>query len=224
MGIKKTLLLGLGAMIFGGCYSGVEDAGEGGISDRYGKHCYYSYSSNRSASYKSSAVPNGGGSASSARTEEGFTLTMKADPSSKSQEELLEVLDQLRFQAASTAQFFIQSSCASEKDFGQVLDSCKDTCAQQGLAMDDVVLCDTECKLVDNGTESGGIECFGSLPKGAEEALSQPWYGETEWVYQTGEGTTLVMTAPELEEGKDGLSWVSQVHVTSFCLCACTAG
>ena len=100
MGIKKTLLLGLGAMIFSGCYSGVEDAGDGGISDRYGKHCYYSYSSSRSASYTSESSDK---TASSAKSEDGFTLTMKADPSSSSQEELSEVLDQLRFQAASTS-------------------------------------------------------------------------------------------------------------------------
>lgn len=221
MGTKKTLLLGLGAMIFGGCYSGVEDASDGGISDRYGKHCYYSYSSSSSASYKASTSND---DAKSTKTEDGFKLTMKADPMSSSVEQSLEVLDQLRFQAASTSQFFIQTSCGGEDGFGQLVDSCKDTCEQQGLVMDDVVLCDPECKQIDDGTENGSIECSGTLPPGAEEALSKPWFAESEWVFQSGEGTTLVMSPPHLEEGKDGLFWVSQVHITGFCLCACTAG
>lgn len=220
MGNKTTLLLGLGAMIFGGCYSGVEDAGDGGISDRYGKYCYSSYSSDRSATYKSSASPNnGGGGASSMKTDDGFKLTMKADPVS-APEQSLEILDQLRFQAASTSQFFIQTACGGKDGLDQLVDSCKDTCAQQGLAMDDVILCDPECKQLGDGT----IQCDGGLPPGAEEELSKPWFGEKEWVFQSGEGITLVMTPPELEEGEDGLYWVSQVHVTGFCLCACTAG
>ncbi|MGH1343361.1 MAG: hypothetical protein ACRBN8_17505 [Nannocystales bacterium] len=216
MGKKATLLLGLGAMIFGGCYNGVEDAGDGGISDRYGKYCYSSYSSSSSSSYKASTSND---DAKSVKTDDGFTLTMKADPASFSNQQTLEVLDQLRFEAVSTGQFFIQTACGDSEP-QQLVESCKDTCAQQGLVMDDVVLCDPECKQLEDGT----IECSGALPPGAEGALSEPWFGEKEWVFQSGEGITLVMTPPHLEEGPNGLNWVSDVHVTGFCLCACTAG
>jgi len=216
MGNKTTLLLGLGAMIFGGCYSGVEDAGDGGISDRYGKYCYSSYGSSESATFKSGTSNE---KPSTAKTDDGFTLTMKADTVSSSAEQTLEILDQLRFQAASTSQFFIQTACGAG-DMGVLIDSCKDTCAEQGLEMDDVVLCDPECVQL----EDGSIQCSGGLPPGAEDALSEPWFGQNEWVFQSGEGMTLVMSPPHLEEGKDGLNWVSEVFVTSFCVCACTAG
>jgi hypothetical protein len=216
MGSKNTRLLGLVAMIFGGCYSGVDDAVDGGISDRYGKYCYTSYSSNQSASFKSEASSD---KPSAAKTEEGFALTLKADPVSSSAEQMLEVCDQLRFQAASTGQFFLQTSCGAEEHHEQLVNRCQDTCAQQGLQLDDVILCDPECELLDDGS----IVCSGGLPPGAEEALSQPWFGEKEWIFQSGEGLTLVMEPPHLEEGMDGLHWVSQVSVHGFCLCACEA-
>ena len=203
-------------MIFGGCYSGVEDAGDGGISDRYGKYCYSSYGSSSSSSYKASSSND---DAKSVKTDEGFKLTMKADPTSSSAEQALEVLDQLRFQAASTSQFFIQTACG-DGDMGMLIDNCKDTCGAQGLEMDDVVLCDPECVQL----EDGSIQCSGGLPPGAEDALSKPWFGQNEWVFQSGEGMTLVMSPPQLEEGQDGLNWVSEVFVTGFCVCACTGG
>ncbi len=214
MAMKKALLLGLGAMIFGGCYSGVEDAGDGGVEDRYGKNCYYSYGSDRGASYTSSSSDKG---SDVKETDKGFQLTMKADATSSQPGDMQQVLNQLRHQAGITAPHHIAQTCWEADD---IADACKDTCGEQGLAWDDgVVVCD-ECVV----KEDGSLDC-GKANESLQAALQVPWSGQEPWFYTDDKAQlNLIMFPPKLEEDYNGeLVWVADVEVNGFCFCACTA-
>lgn len=212
MAMKRALLLGLGAMIFGGCSSTAEDSEP--TADRWGRSCYYSYSGSREASYTTTSSDKNGG-ASSAATEDGFQLTMKADSVSFDIQEMVELMTELRFNAAVNAVHFHEQSCLEDDTIGE---ACKDTCGEMGLQWDDqAVVCET-CVIHDDGK----IECP-DAPESLYEALAEPWYGDQPWVFHNDKDQlAVVMHPPKLDENENGeLVWVSQVEVHGFCLCAC---
>ena len=201
-------------MIFGGCYSGVEDAGGGSsVGDRWGKTCYYSYSSDRSASYTTESSDK----AETAKTDKGFTLTMKADSVSQDPDQLAHIFNEMRIQAGISAEHYIAQSCWDADD---IADTCRQTCEERGLSWnEEVVVCDG-CKVLDDGS----LDCGGEIPPALQEALSQPWFGEEPWFFTNEEAQLhLVMMPPRLTENWQGeLVWIAEVEVTGFCLCACT--
>lgn len=203
-------------MIFGGCYNGVEDAGADSTDDRWGKTCYYSYSSNSSASYKASSSSNN--NSKSTKTDNGFRLTMKTDALSQNPEEMAHVLDALRFEAGVTASHHVAQSCWEADN---IADACQKTCGERGLAWnEEAVVCD-DCKVLEDGT----VDC-GDVPDALLEALSKPWFGQEPWFFTDDKAQMhLIMFPPHLEESWDGeLVWVADVEVTGFCLCACELG
>jgi hypothetical protein len=212
MAMKRALLLGLGAMIFGGCSNGADDSEP--TADRWGKSCYYSYGGESSTSYTARSSDKGGAS-SSAQTDEGFRLTMKADTASFDIEEMVQLMTELRFNAAVNAVHFHEQSCMEED---QTAYACKETCGQNGLHWDEeAVVCET-CKVHDDGT----IECP-EAPDGLHQALAEPWFGDQPWVFHNEKDQlAVVMHPPKLEEDNKGeLVWVAEVDVHGFCLCAC---
>lgn len=199
-------------MMFGGCGETGEDTSP--TSDRWGRSCYYSYGRSREASFtaRSSDAKNG---ASYAATGDGFTLTMKADPVSFDIKEMLELMTELRFNAAVNAVHFHEQSCLEDDHVGE---ACKETCGEKGLTWDDeAVVCET-CKI----HEGGEIECP-EAPDSLFEALDEPWYGDTPWVFENEKDQlAVVMHPPKLDEDDNGeLVWVAEVNVHGFCLCAC---
>ena len=198
-------------MIFGGCSSTAEDSGP--TTDRWGKSCYYSYGGSSETSYTARSSDKGG--ASSAQADEGFRLTMKADATSSNLDEMLQLMTELRFNAAINAAHFHEQSCL-EGD--KTADLCEQTCGEKGLQWDkEAVVCET-CKIHEDGT----IECP-EAPESLYEALAEPWFGDKPWVFQNEQDQmAVVMHPPKLEEDYNGeLVWVAEVDVHGFCLCAC---
>ncbi len=199
-------------MIFGGCYAGATDAGDSSVEDRYGKSCYYSYSSAKSASYTSSSNDK----PADAKTDGGFTLTMKADAVAQEPEQMIQLLTQMRYEAGLLAPHHISQSCWEAEDIER---SCQETCGERGLRWDDKVVVCEDCVVLDDGT----IQCD-EASRAFIEALQQPWHGDDRWSFVDHENQfQLVMDPPRLEENDRGeLVWVSNVEVTGLCLCACT--
>lgn len=199
-------------MIFTGCYSGVDDAAADSSDEaRWGKRCYYSYSTNRSASYKASSSNN---DSRSAKTDNGFELTMEVDPTARKDE--AELLNQLRLNAGMFAAHHIEQSCW-EAD--EIAEACWDTCGQRGLKWDErSVVCET-CEVLPDGT----VHC----PEASESlryALDKPWSGHEPWFFVDEESQLqLVLYPPHLEDREKGRVWVAEVEVNGFCNCACTA-
>lgn len=208
--MKRALLLGLGAMIFGGCATEATDSEPS--ADRWGKTCYYSYSNDQSASYTSRSSDSG---KSSVKTENGFRLTMEADPVSLDIEEMLQMMTELRFNAAVNAVHYLEQSCFESDN---IENACKDTCGEKGFEWDgEAVVCET-CKVHNDGT----IECP-KAPDQLLESLAEPWFGDQPWVFHNEKDQlAVVMHPPKLEEDHNGeLAWVAEVEVHGFCLCAC---
>lgn len=215
MAMKRALLLGLSATIFGGCYSGVDDAGSSGSdqADRWGKYCYYSYSSNRSATYKASSSSNN--DSKNARAGNGFQLTIEADPASQDASE--DLLRQLRLDAGLFASHHIEQSCW-EAD--EIADACHQTCEERGLQWnEEAVVCET-CEIFPDGT----VHCPDGSPA-LHQALQEPWHGHEPWFFVDEEQQLqVVVFPPHLEHTQQGVVWVADVEVNGFCNCACVPG
>ena len=212
MAMQKALLLGLGAMIFGGCDNGVEDAGGGSssVGDRWGRACYSTTNDKASTTL---SVDKGSDASSQA---DGFTLTMKAGAASSPQQ-AQSMFDDMRREAGLTAQHHLGQSCWEMENIAQ---NCMQTCEERGLVWnEEVVVCD-DCRLLDDGT----LDCGPEIPESLQLALSEPWHGDHPWFYVDQDAQLqLVMYPPELREDWNGeLVWSALVEVTGFCLCACT--
>ncbi len=212
MTMKRLLLLGLGASMFGGCYSGADDApaAEADAGDRYGKSCYYSYTSESSRSYSASS----NGNASEAQVEV-LTLTAQADPVSGSGG-MQAALQSLRTQAALVGAHHVQLSCWEADDLPQ---RCGATCGAQGMIWNqEVVVCD-ECVF----DKDGNIDC--GEPNGPlKEALNVSWSGQQPWLFTDQEQRfQLVLYPPQLIPNPNGgVVLQAEVKVRGFCFCACT--
>ncbi|MCR9161941.1 MAG: hypothetical protein ACE37F_26165 [Nannocystaceae bacterium] len=199
-------------MILSGCGDAADDAGP--TADRWGRSCYYSTGGSSETTFAAKSKDNGG-SSSSSKTDEGFQLTMKAGATASELDEMVNLLTELRFDAAVNAAHFHEQSCLESDKTAEV---CSETCGQMGLQWDnEVVVCET-CKIHDDGT----IDCP-DAPPSLGEALRQPWYGDKPWVFQNEDnGLAIIVEPPRLGENDKGeLVWIADVTVHGLCFCAC---
>jgi len=207
---KKLLLLGLSAAMFGGCGGNVEDTSEPEDELRYGRRCYYSYTSERTKSYSSGSS----GAAREAQAD-GLVITTSATPVSGEVD--WRELDALRVEAASVAGHEIALTCGADPE---LVELCEPTCNEHGLHWDkDSEPCD-ECVMDKNGY----VQC--PDPNDALiKALDEPWSGEEPWHFFDEERRLTIMVLPPKlhEDDKGELFWQAEVEVSGLCQCACTS-
>lgn len=206
IGLSATFLA---TTLVGGCYSGAKDAIPEETTERYGKSCYYAYTSSRSASYTQSS------SGKNEAADAGFKLTVEATPvSGENFDE--RALNEIRRQAAQLAGHHIQQACLESEEAAY---ECSKTCDTQGLHWleQEDEDCD-ECIVRSDGT----IDC-GKPSDALQEALHRRWYGDRPWVFEDKDAErTIVVLPPKLTENHWGeLVWESDVSSHGFCSCAC---